>query len=58
MNNSWRKSTHSVTDTCVEVARPERRLAVRDSKDPGGPQLAFAAGNWDRFLTRVRQATA
>lgn len=56
MNNSWRKSTHSVTDTCVEVARPERRLAVRDSKDPGGPRLAIDAQTWHRFVSRVKHA--
>lgn len=54
MNNSWRKSTHSVTDTCVEVARPERRLAVRDSKNPGGPRLAIDAQTWHRFVSRVK----
>lgn len=58
MNSSWRKSTHSTKDNCVEVGKPKHQLAVRDSKDPGGPQLAFAAGDWDRFLSRVRQASA
>jgi hypothetical protein len=55
MNNPWRKSTHSFHDTCVEVAKPTGRLAVRDSTDPDGPQLAFAGGDWDRFLARVRR---
>ena len=54
MNNRWRKSTHSVTDTCVEVARPDGRLAVRDTKNPDGPQLAFDQANWDQFLARGR----
>ena len=58
MNNPWRKSTHSIKDTCVEVARPEHRLAVRDSTDPDGPQLAFASSDWNRFLTRVRKVIA
>lgn len=58
MNSAWRKSTHSTKDQCIEVGRPERRLAVRDSKDPSGPRLAFAASSWDRFLSRVRQARA
>ena len=57
MDNPWRKSSHSVSEACVEVAKPAARLAVRDSTDPGGPQLAFAGGDWDRFLARVRQAT-
>ncbi len=58
MNSAWRKSTHSVKDQCIEVGKPERQLAVRDSEDPDGPQLAFAVGNWGRFLSRVRQVTA
>ena len=57
MKNHWRKSTHSFHDTCVEVARPDDRLAVRDTKNPDGPQLAFDQANWDRFLARVRTAS-
>jgi hypothetical protein len=56
VNSSWRKSTHSTKDQCVEVARPERRLAVRDSKDPGGPLVAIDTQTWHRFMTRVKQA--
>ena len=54
----WRKSTHSGQgqSTCVEVAEMPRGLAVRDSTDPAGPQLAFGGQNWDRFLSRVRRA--
>ena len=57
MKSSWRKSTHSTSEQCVEVGKPERRLAVRDSKDPGGPQLALDAQAWHRFMSRVKQAT-
>ena len=56
MNSSWRKSTHSTKDQCVEVGETERCLAVRDSKDPGGPQLAIDAQTWHRFMNRVKQA--
>ena len=58
MKNPWRKSTYSFKDTCVEVARPGPRLAVRDTKNPDGPQLAFDQANWDRFLSRIRQVSA
>ena len=57
MENPWRKSTYSFKETCIEVAKPEHQLAVRDSTDPDGPRLAFAGGDWGRFLARVRQAT-
>ena len=55
LHGAWRKSTHSggVDTTCVEVAEMIRGLRVRDSKDPSGPQLAFGAQNWDRFLARI-----
>ena len=52
----WRKSTYSANgSTCVEVARNLPGLvAVRDSKDRGGPVLAFAAAEWDAFTAGVR----
>jgi uncharacterized protein DUF397 len=57
VNSAWRKSTYSGKDQCIEVANPERRLAVRDSKDPAGPQLAIDAQAWDRFMSRVKQTS-
>ncbi|RSN62303.1 MULTISPECIES: DUF397 domain-containing protein [Actinomadura] len=38
----WRKSSRSSTSgqsNCVEVADVVGNIAVRDSKDPGGPRL-------------------
>jgi hypothetical protein len=55
LNSSWRKSTHSTKDQCVEVSKPERHLAVRDSTDPAGPQIAFRAPAWHHFTTRLKQ---
>jgi hypothetical protein len=39
----WIKSScSSGQDNCVEVARhPDRAVAMRDSKNPVGPQLLF-----------------
>jgi hypothetical protein len=53
---AWRKSSHSgANGDCVEVARPAAGLiAVRDSKDPAGPRLAFTPGRWRAFTTAVR----
>jgi hypothetical protein len=41
----WRKSSHSGSGQgeCVEVARTSALVAVRDSKNPGGPVLAFGS---------------
>jgi hypothetical protein len=52
----WRTSTYSANgSTCVEVARNLPGIvAVRDSKNRGGPALAFTPAEWDAFTARVR----
>ena len=53
----WRKSTFSNGSggDCVEVARNlPGVVAVRDSKDPDGPPLIVAAGEWRGFVASVR----
>jgi Domain of unknown function (DUF397) len=51
---SWRKSSHSGNNGCVEVAFVQERVAVRDSKDRTGPVLVFDRHEWDAFLRGVR----
>ena len=61
---AWRKSSYSGDgNSCVEVAvtRPGSRpgaaalIGVRDTKRNGrGPVLAFSAGAWQEFLSRIR----
>jgi Domain of unknown function (DUF397) len=51
---SWRKSSWSNANGCVEVAFVEDRVAVRDSKHRGGPVLVFTAQEWAAFLGGVR----
>ena len=50
---TWRKSASSYSNGCVEVAFVEDRVAVRDSKDRGGPVLVFTAHEWATFLSGV-----
>jgi hypothetical protein len=52
----WRTSRYSNGQAeCVEVAQPRPGIiAVRDSKDPGGPRLAFGPGQWRAFAVRVK----
>ncbi|GAA2714801.1 DUF397 domain-containing protein [Actinoplanes palleronii] len=53
----WRKSTRSDANggNCVEVAgNLPGIVAVRDSKDPGGPALTFTPGEWAAFLAGVK----
>jgi Domain of unknown function (DUF397) len=47
---AWRKSTRSGTNGCVEVAFVGNRVAVRDSKDRGGPVLVFSSHEWETFI--------
>jgi hypothetical protein len=53
----WRKSTRSGSNggDCVEVADnlPDV-VAVRDSKDPTGPVLAFDRNAWHAFVEDIK----
>ena len=51
---NWRKSSHSGSNGCVEVAHGDDQIAVRDSKDPSGPMLLFTPVEWRAFLAGVR----
>jgi hypothetical protein len=52
---AWAKSSRSGNNgNCVEVAfLGEGRVALRDSKDPGGPVLRFNRGEWSAFVDGV-----
>ncbi|MER7212571.1 DUF397 domain-containing protein [Streptosporangium sp. NPDC000239] len=54
-NAEFRKSSLSGgNNDCVEVATNLPGLiAVRDSKDPSGPALAFTPAQWRSFIGRV-----
>ncbi|MFU8871972.1 DUF397 domain-containing protein [Micromonospora sp. SL4-19] len=53
----WRKSTRSQTSNCVEVAvlrAGPATVALRDSKDPGGPVLLFNRAGWLDFIAGTK----
>ncbi len=52
----WRKSSHSGggNNDCIEVAFGVDAVGVRDSKNAGGPRLAFAAAEWRALIDRTR----
>lgn len=49
----WFKSSYSGDEggECVEIAAGASAIHVRDSKERGGPQLAFARSAWTGFVT-------
>jgi hypothetical protein len=53
----WRTSSYSGSNggNCIEVATTTAStVAVRDSKDPHGPVLAFGPQDWQRFAAQVK----
>jgi hypothetical protein len=57
VNLRWRKSSYSGNGggNCVEVASNLPSLvAVRDSKDRGGPSLGFAPDEWRAFIAGAK----
>ncbi|MFD4030597.1 DUF397 domain-containing protein [Streptomyces sp. NPDC058637] len=54
---TWRKSSHSNQDggACVEISDDFAGFVpVRDSKNPHGPALTFAADHWAPFVSAVK----
>ncbi len=59
-NVTWRKASHSGGNggACIEVASTGKaHVAIRDSKDPKGPKLAFTPPMWQAFIQRVSSRT-
>ncbi len=60
---TWRKSSYSngTGGSCVEISLLNARagdgrhvIAVRDSKDPCGPVLAFSEDEWRDLTSRIK----
>jgi hypothetical protein len=52
----WRKSSRSTSNgDCAEVGQDGTFVLVRDTKDQGGPVLAFPAAAWARFTAPIRE---
>ena len=54
---SWRKSSWSETNNCVELAWPAVGGAVRDSKNATGPILTFGEAGLARLVTDAKAGT-
>ncbi|TYB49552.1 DUF397 domain-containing protein [Actinomadura chibensis] len=53
-NVVWRKASHSTSNggNCVEIASLPQVIAIRDSKDPNGPELVISSNDF-RHLTET-----
>ncbi|MBA0050168.1 DUF397 domain-containing protein [Streptomyces sp. AJS327] len=51
----WRRSSYCdrLNNTCLEVARVHRGVAVGDSKDVGRPEVRVGRLGWTHFLAHV-----
>lgn len=57
---TWRKSSYSSGNggNCVDVARNlPGAVAVRDSKDPDGPNLTFSPAAWAAFIAAIQNGS-
>jgi hypothetical protein len=51
----WRKPARSGSNgNCVEIAATKMAIAIRDSRDPHGPRLAFTPRQWKAFTAALR----
>ncbi|GLI00420.1 DUF397 domain-containing protein [Phytohabitans aurantiacus] len=53
---AWRKSRRCESNACVEWARTDEGVALRDSKDPHGPVLRFSSSEWTHFVADLKQS--
>jgi hypothetical protein len=49
----WRKSSYSSDQggNCLEIAELPAAVAIRDSKNPGGPALTLAPAAFSEFVS-------
>jgi hypothetical protein len=54
---SWRKSSYSTGggQNCVEVAMLAGAVAIRDSKDPGGPAHVFSPAAFATLVELIQR---
>ena len=52
---NWRKARRSMNHgDCVEVAAAKGKIAVRDSKNPGGSWMTCSPQSWRDFVEQVK----
>jgi len=51
---TWRRSSRCSNAACIEIALSTTIVSLRDSEDPAGNRLDFAAPAWRAFLDEIR----
>ena len=51
---NWQRSMRCSNNGCVEIARIDGDIALRDSKRPDGPVLAFDREEFGIFVNAVK----
>ncbi len=51
----WRKAKKSGVGGCVELSPITGGIAIRDSKDPSGPELKYTIPELDAFLDGAKK---
>lgn len=55
--HAWRKSSASADGGgCVQVAKSESSVLVRDSRDPTGSTLVLTCAQWRGFVRDIKGA--
>lgn len=52
---NWQTSSYSGGQgNCVQVGTSKHGVAIRDSADPGGPELNVGPEQWRTFLAKLK----
>lgn len=52
--STWRTSSYSARDNCVEVGAAPNVVGVRDTKDREGGLLCLDRPQWHAFITGIK----
>lgn len=51
---AWRKASFCASGECIEVAQRDGVIILRDSTQPSGRMLYYAAEEWRSFVQNVK----
>ena len=54
MQPAWRKASFCASGECVEVAQRDSVIILRDSVQPHGSMLHYAAREWRSFVRNIK----